>query len=148
MNHLIHRRGVMQLGLTWSIALSLPAARACEFRTDNLTVVHPWVRPTAEATDSATLSMGFKDVVYPDRLIDARTPLARRITMGGQGDDTRIDFEIAAGDESRLTEQGPHLQLLGVTIPLGLGSTFPLQLLFQKAGPIEALLTVDYARFR
>lgn len=148
MNHLIHRRGAMQLGLTWSIAMALPAARACEFRTDNLTVVHPWVRPTTAATDTATLSMGFKDVVVTDRLIDARTPLAQRIVMGGQGDDTRIDFVIAAGEESALTEQGPCLQLLGVAIPLGLGSTFALRLLFQKAGPIEALLTVDYARFR
>ncbi len=148
MKQSIHRRSALQLGLTWSMSMALPAAKACEFRTDNLTVVHPWVRPTLVATDLAMVSMGFKDVVERDRLIDARTPLARRVVMAGKGEDASIDFPIPAGEESALTEQGVHLQLQGVTIPLGLGSTFALRLLFEKAGPVEALLTVDYARFR
>lgn len=148
MTHLIHRRGTLHAGLAWGLAMALPSARACEFVTSNLTVVHPWVRATAPGATSASVCMGFKDVVISDRLIDARTPVAERIDMGGTGDETGIDFQIDAGEESALTEAGQHLKLVGLAFPLGLGTSYPLRLLFQKAGPIDALLTVDYARFR
>ena len=57
MTHLIHRRGTLHAGLAWGLAMALPSARACEFVTSNLTVVHPWVRATAarKRTFSATL---------------------------------------------------------------------------------------------
>ncbi len=128
--------------------MSAPGVRACEFITGNLTVVHPWVRATPQGATSTALCMGFKDVVSSDRLIDAQTAAAERIEMAGSGDDPRIDFLIHAGEDTAFTETGPHLKLVGLTFPLGLGTTYPLRLLFQKAGPVEAQLSVDYARFR
>ncbi len=150
MTHPINRRRAIGVGvgLAWGCTLSTPAARACEFITSSLTVVHPWTRATVENASTAKVCMAFKDVVDSDRLVAAHTPVAERVHMGGTGSDTTIDFWIAAGQESALTEEGAHLILVGLAFPLGLGASYPLSLVFEKAGPIEARLTVDYARFR
>ena len=47
-----------------------------------------------------------------------------------------------------LTEDGLHIQLLDLQQPLQIGRTFPLRLVFEAAGTVEAALNVDYAGLR
>lgn len=148
MNTSFPRRGLLQAGLALGAGLVLPAARACEFYTGNLTIVHPWTRASAAGATTAIVCMSFLDVTQTDRLIGAQTPVADGAELGGDATaGPGLDFEIAAGQTAVLSERGVHLRLVGLKFPLPVGRTYPLVLSFEKAGPINATLTVDYARF-
>ncbi len=54
---------------------------------------------------------------------------------------------IHEGQTTVLSEAGMHLRLVGLKFPLLVGREYPMTLVFAKAGPIKARLSVDYARF-
>jgi copper(I)-binding protein len=58
-----------------------------------------------------------------------------------------VDFAIPADQSSVLTESGTYLRLVGLKFPLQVGREYPLTLVFRKAGPVLAKLSIDYARF-
>jgi len=148
MGHIVHRRGVFHAGFALAGSLLLPSARACEFYSDNLTIVHPWTRASAQGATSAVVSMGFKDVVRSDRLVDASSPLAEGVELGGRGERRAIDFLVQEGQSPELSETGVHLRLTALRHPLEVGRQYPLTLVFEKTGPIPTQLTVEYTRFR
>lgn len=123
-------------------AFAFPAARACEYTTPYLRVIHPWTRATAGPT--AVVSMKFEDVLADERLVDVRTPVAAGARLGGLGAAERVDLEIPAGRPSELAEAGTHLLLTGLQMPLEVGRSYPFTLVFAKAGEIPATLTVDF----
>ncbi len=140
------RRGFLQSGLALAIVLT-PAAQACEFFAANLTIVHPWARASAADASEAIVCMTFQDVTHADRLIGVSTPVAQTAEMSGDGAPPSMDFVIPAGRTTVLSEAGTHLRLLGLTFPLLLGRQYPLTLEFERAGIVQAQLTIDYARF-
>jgi periplasmic copper chaperone A len=144
----LHRRGVLQAGLALGVACVVPAARACEFYTPNLTILHPWTRASEAGATSAIVSMTFKDVTETDRLIGAQTPVADGAVLAGGGAGPLMNFLIHEGQTTSLSEAGVHLLLTGLQFPMEVGRQYPLTLVFAKAGPVRAQLTVDYQRFR
>lgn len=146
-NRIIHRRGVLHAGLAFGVSLLAPTARACEFATGNLTIIHPWTRASADGATSAMVCMTFQDVTQTDRLIGAQTPVAEGAELGGQGAGPAVDFVIHEGQTAVLSETGVYLRLLGLKSPLLVGRSYPLSLVFTKAGSVNATLSVDYARF-
>jgi copper(I)-binding protein len=148
MGHIIHRRGVLNTGFALIGSLLLPSAHACEFYSDNLTIIHPWTRASAHGATSAVVCMGFKDVVQSDRLIGATTELAEGAELGGKGEGRAIDFLVQEGQTPELSEAGVHLRLTGLKLPLEVGRQYPMTLVFEKTGPIPTQLTVEYTRFR
>ena len=148
MGHIVHRRGVLRTGFALAGSLLLPSARACEFYSDNLTIIHPWTRASTPGASSAVVSMGFKDVVRSDRLIDASSPIAEGAELGGRGERGAIDFLVQEGQTPELSEAGVHLRLTGLRQPLEVGRQYPMTLVFEKTGPIPTQLTVEYTRFR
>jgi len=148
MDHIIHRRAALGTGFALVGSLFLPSARACEFYSDNLTIIHPWTRASTQGATSAVVSMGFKDVVQSDRLIGATTVLAEGAELGGTGAAGPVDFLIQEGQTPELSEAGVHLRLTGLKSPLVMGQQYPMTLVFEKTGPIPTQLTVEYTRFR
>jgi len=148
MNRVPHRRGVLHTGLALSLSLALPAARACEFFTTNLRIVHPWTRATARDASFAVVCMKFDDVAQADRLIGVETPVASGAEMGGAGAGPGVDFVIPEGRESVLSEAGTHVRLTGLKFPLEVAREYPLTLVFEKGGVVNATLSVDYTRFK
>ena len=144
MNRSICRRGLLHAGLAFGTSLWVPAVRAHEFFTVNLTVLHPWTRATAEGATSAIVSMKFEDVLNTDHLIGAVTPVAEGAELGGEGAGPEFDFPIHAGQPAELTETGVYLRLVGLKFPLLMAREYPLTLVFAKAGPVKAALLVDY----
>jgi copper(I)-binding protein len=128
-------------------ALLLPQARACEYFTPLLRVTHPWARATAEGAGTAVVCMRFDEVSEADRLVSADTPVAEGAEIGGPRAVPRVDFAIAAGLVTEFDERGSHLRLLGLRQPLEVGRSYPLRLGFEKGGTVNALLSIDYARF-
>ena len=141
------RRLVLQLGLAGALALARPV-RACEFFASTLRVTHPWTRATADDATTAIVCMRFDEVQVDDRLIGLETPIATGAELGGHGVGTKLNLAIPQGRETQLTEHGTHIRLTGLLMPLDVGRSYPMRLLFLNAGVLRADLSVDYARFK
>jgi copper(I)-binding protein len=68
--------------------------------------------------------------------------------MGGPGARPTVDFVIRAGEESVLSESGTHIRLTGLNHAVEVGRAYPLKLVFERSGEVNALLNVDYPSFR
>jgi hypothetical protein len=141
------RRLLIALGATALV----PPARACEFFSSHLRIWHPWTRATRVDADTAKLCMRFDEVRLADRLIGIETPVAGGARLAGPGaPEGRQDLSlpIREGQELTLAEDGLHIELLDLQQPLQVGRSFPLRLVFESAGTVEAALNVDYAGLR
>lgn len=141
------RRTLLRAGLASVAALGLPSARACEFDAPNFKRIHPWTRASLDGADAAVVSMVFDQVTAADVLVGMHTALASGAQMGGAGAPAAVHFAIPQGQRTALSEAGTHLRLLGLRQPLEVGRAYPMTLIFERAGPLQTLLTVDYARF-
>ena len=143
---LLARRTVLRAGSALGIALVLPPARACEFFSTHLRIYRPWSRATAEGDAFAVLCMRFDEVRLPDRLIRVETPVASGAELSGPAGGRAIDLAIPAGRETELTETGTFIRLTGLKHPLELGRNYPLKLVFQHGGVVDADIDIDYER--
>jgi copper(I)-binding protein len=140
----ISRRDVLHAGIALCASLALPAARACEFYSTTLRVYHPWTRATDAEDKTAVVCMKFDEVTKTDRLIGVVTPVAAGAEMVAEGVGSRLDLLIPEGRETLLTEQGTHVRLVGLVQPLRIGRSYPLKLVFETGGLVDAQLNVDY----
>jgi copper(I)-binding protein len=137
---------VLHAGLATGIALAFPSARACEFFTTHLRVYRPWTRATADGDTFAILCMTFDEVALPDRLIKVETPVAAAAEMGGAAAGPNVDVVIQQGRETILSETGSFIRLMGLRHPLEVGRSYPLTLVFERAGVLQADIDVDFDR--
>lgn len=117
-----------------------------------LEMYRPWARasrdPLPGSTAGAFLSVTNKGPA-DDRLIAASSPAAEHVELHGikvvgAGIDMRPlarGLAVQAGYTITLKPRGYHLLLQGVKAPLLKGSTLPITLTFERAGPIA----VDFA---
>ena len=138
------RRKLLRAGLASGLALVLPQARACEFFSTHLRIVHPWARASAADADFAVLNMSFDQVSSADRLIRVETPVADGAELGGAGSDDGIDLPIPQGQTTVLSESGVHVRLVGLRQALEVGRSYPLTLVFAYGGTVNASLNVDF----
>ena len=145
----LQRRSMLRAGLALcaSPLLARPAL-GCEFFAATLRVFHPWTRATTPEDGFAIISMSFDQVTQTDRLIGVETPVADGAEMGGNGAVRKLNFAIPEGRETVLSELGTHVRLLRLRQPLELGRTYPLKLVFEKGGVVNADFDVDYERLR
>ncbi|MCV2353545.1 copper chaperone PCu(A)C [Paucibacter sp. B2R-40] len=146
MTQLIDRRHLLRAAAAAGLGACLPRARACEFFCTTLRVTHPWTRASAPGATSAVINMKFDEVLQDDRLIGIETPVAASAEIGraGSRDKRAVDFAIPAGQETELSETGTFIRLTGLKHPLEIARSYPLTLVFEKGGSIEADLSVDY----
>jgi copper(I)-binding protein len=159
MNDAVSRRQALRLGLlALGAAMLAPRARACEFFALNLRVTHPWTRVTAADAPFAIVCMKIDQVRARDRLIGVETPVATSAQIGGISTGVFADrvknlpnphlpmlnLPIEPGQDLIMSEAGVHVRLLGLTQPLLIGRSYPMRLVFEKSGPLEAELNVDY----
>ena len=133
------------LGLPF--AALLHSARACEFFTSNLRIVHPWTRATADDAETAIVCMTLTDVAQDDHLIGVTTPVARAAEISGSGGASSSALAIPAGQETVLSETGIFVRLLGLKHGMAVGRAYPMQLVFERGGAVNVDLSVDYGRF-
>jgi copper(I)-binding protein len=145
MNLTVHRRLVLKAGLAAGASLVLPSARACEFFSSTLRILHPWSRASRDGATSAIVSTKFDQVLQDDRLIHVETPVAAGAEMGGIDAASRVDFPIPAGRETALGETGTYLRLVRLRHPLEMGRAYPLHLFFDRGGLVQADFDIDYA---
>jgi copper(I)-binding protein len=139
------------LQVALAAALLLPGAQAHEYYAKSFTVTHPWAMPTELDATSAPVYMRIDDIVDNDRLLSANTNIAERVELragavmdAGTGADngllTAIDLP-ATGSISLLPET-THLVLVNLAAPLQWQRSYPLTLVFEKAGIIEVMISI------
>jgi copper(I)-binding protein len=142
-----NRRTLLQAGLLLSAGLGGRQARACEFFAATLRVSHPWTRAAPQSAEYALVSMRFDDVTADDRLLSISTPVAEAAELVVEGRPAPLPLDIPAGQTTVLGETGLQVRLLKLTQPLEMGRSYPMRLVFEKGGAINALLNIDYGRF-
>ena len=147
MSHPLARRQLLRTGLAAGALLALPAARACEFYAVNLRITHPWTRASAPGATTAMVCMRFDEVTRSDRLIGVASPVAESAEMGGVLVNGPVNLAIPADQLITLTEAGLHIRLVGLRHELLVAREYPLTLVFERSGTVQANLSVDYARF-
>jgi copper(I)-binding protein len=146
MNVHLTRRQLLQSGLALGSALALPQARACEFTSTTLRITHPWTRVTSEDARYAIVNMKIDQVLHADRLIGVETPVAGAAEIVGDPAGSKgLNLLIQQGQELQIGEAGIELRLLKLKQPLLMARTYPMTLIFEKGGVLQAELNVDYA---
>ena len=118
------------------------AAKPVIYRLGDLTLSRIWSHSSATRNGAAYLQV--KNASEDDdALIDASTPVAKRIELHGQGNigeawrTLRVDeIPMPAKQDTVLTGATMHLKLIGLRGALKAGEEIPVTLTFERAGAI------------
>ncbi len=128
------------------------AAYAHQYQKGDLTIFHPWARPTAEGAPAGaaylSISNGGQEA---DRLIAAASPAAEKTELHETRDDNGVmkmrpvegGIEIKPGTSVELKPGGYHIMLIGLKKRLQENEMVPLTLTLAKAGPIDVQVKVE-----
>jgi hypothetical protein len=145
------RRAVLGAGLS---LLCLPA-RAQDVTAGALRIASPWTRAMRAGGTGAGFMAIRNTGSAPDRLVAARTPVARVVELHThirEGEVMRMRpvpaIDLPPGQEVRLQPGGLHLMLIGLNAALDQGGRVPVTLVFERAGEVEVQLAVEAAGAR
>ncbi len=141
------RRHALRAGAAFGLGLAGLRVQACEFFASTLRVTHPWARATPQEAGVAIVCLRFDEVTEDDRLVGVQSMVAERAELGGPLGRRPVDLPIPRGEVMLLSEHGIHIRLLALTMPLELTRSYPMQLVFEKAGVLRTDLSIDYQRF-
>jgi periplasmic copper chaperone A len=154
-----HRGRKLTLAVSIAIAsalatFSFPVA-AHEVQAGDLTIEHPHARATVAVQKNGAAYMVIRNRGNePERLLGARTGEAQAAELHG----TTVTaegvarmrpaqaVEIPPGGEAKLAPGGLHLMLVQLKSPLVEGTSFPMTLVFERAGEIEVEVMVESLR--
>ncbi len=147
-------RALATLALLLTAGLAALPAGAHEIRAGSLVIEHPWARATATPRQTGAAYMIIRNRgAEPDRLLGARSGEAASVTLH----DSSVDaqgvarmreaklVEIPAGGEAHLAPGGVHVMLDGLKTPLFEGVSYPLTLVFERAGEVGVEVEVQGA---
>lgn len=124
---------IVQLAESDAIAVEAPFARAS-------------AGPVRNGAAFLTLRNGSGE---DDRLVAARAPVADRVELHTHLHENGVmrmrqveAIEVPAGGTAMLKPGGDHVMLMGLKAPLQEGESFPLTLVFEKAGEITVDVTI------
>lgn len=129
---------------------------AHDVKVGSITIDHPYATPTpAAATTGAVYLKGLTNSSdQPDRLIGARSPIAKTVSvheMHMHGDVMQMRalpaLEIPARGTVSMRHGGQyHLMLTELAQPLKKGDRFPVTLEFERSGKTEVMVWVQQPR--
>lgn len=139
------------LGTLFSVLFIGATASAHDYNIGNLTIHHPYA---VETFESAKTGAGYLSVTNdgetPDRLIEVRSSYPRttlhqtRMQNGVARMEHVADLEIAPGETVTLEPGGMHIMFMGIDgRPFEIDEKVPATLVFEVAGEIEVLLSVQ-----
>ena len=137
--------------------LSPTTSFAHDYRVGKVAVEHPFAPPSVNGATTAAVYLRRIENSgdQADRLIAARTPVARAVEFHSMSIDSanvmqmraQPRIEIPAGGKLELRPGGPlHLMLLDLKRPLKEGNRFPLTLVFERSGEVEVMVWVQIPR--
>ena len=131
-------------------ALTIAAAMLCspaighEYYAKSFKVIHPWAEPTPAGANSAEVYMKIEQISEGDRLLSAQTSLAERVELhaGPVGTAPLAAIALPPGPDIDLDEGRGYLHLVNLRTPLQWGRSYPMTLVFEKAGPVDVMISV------
>ncbi|HEX9466329.1 MAG TPA: copper chaperone PCu(A)C [Alphaproteobacteria bacterium] len=109
-----------------------------------------WARPTPPTAKAGAAYMTVVNSGADDRLVSASTPIAGKAEVHETINDNGVmkmrpagALEVKPGTPTKLQPGGLHLMLTELKAPLADGQSFPLTLVFEKAGKVETSVHVQ-----
>jgi len=127
-------------------------ATANEFKAGEIRIAHPYARPSIPGQTSGVAYLGLENHGKTgDKLVRASTPMAKSVEIHSMTMDKDImrmrevgAIEVPPGAKIiMLPGDGYHFMLIGLKQPLKIGDKFPMQLVFEKFGPLDVSIKVD-----
>jgi periplasmic copper chaperone A len=122
---------------------------ATGFSIGDLVIERPWARESVTRTGAVYLTVR-NDGDADDRLTGISTEIADRAELHASVVEDGVmrmrpveALEIPAQGEAVLEPGGLHVMLVGLRAPLEEGGSFPLRLVFEGAGEIEVVATIE-----
>ncbi len=133
----------------WIMAVALAftglSSSAHEYQTPNFTVIHPWADATPAGQTDANIYFTVSGQTQGDQLIRGFSPIAERVEMrsGPAADGTDLkSIPVSVNRAEVSAPAGPILVLRGLKMPLQQGSSYPMMLVFEKAGIVNVMISV------
>jgi len=135
------------LGGSFSAAVAL----APEYKLGDLEIVHPWARATIGQSKNSVAFMTIENHgSQPDGLLRAISPVAAKVELHEHKIENDIaqmrsveTVDLPAGGSVQLKPGGVHLMLIDLNRKLVEYDSFPLTLVFERAGQIEIDVEVE-----
>ncbi len=127
------------------------AAQAHEYQLGDLTIGHPWARPTANKLGAAYLTVK-NGGAETDTLLSASSPDAEKVQIHEHVHDANGvmrmrpvegGLKIPAGETVELKPGGYHIMLIGLTHNLEEGQRIPLKLSFEHSGQMDVEVKIE-----
>ena len=133
-----------------ALCLACAAVHAHEYYTTDFKIIHPWAEATVPGTSIAAVYLKFEEVTGSDKLVAARSDIASKIELRSKLDNDPTAeasailpaIAITPGSITDLQPGGAYLVMTGLKTPLLWGRSYPLTLIFEKAGAVETVLSV------
>ncbi len=124
-------------------------AMSHKMATGPIAVEAPWARASITKNGAAYAKIVNKGDAA-DRLVDVKSPVAKRVELHTHIMDGNImrmrriegGLALAPGETVTMKPGGNHVMLIGLTKKLVEGERFPVTFVFEKAGEIEATVTI------
>lgn len=129
----------------------LATAQAHESKVGAITIEHPWAPSLPNAARTGIVYTTVINRGEADRIVGASTPAAARVELhtslrdGATMRMRPVDaIPVAMGGTLALQpNQRFHLMLIDLAKPLREGESFPLRLVFEKAGAVDLVVQVE-----
>ncbi len=140
------RRLVLAAMITAIFGFSLPALAS------DITIEAPWARASAGKARAGAAFMTINNKGAADKLIAAKSDISQRVELhthlreNGMMKMRQVPFVgVPAGGAAMLKPGGYHVMFMGLKAPLKKGGSFPLTLVFEKAGEIAITVPIKAA---
>ncbi len=133
------------------LLMAAGAAFAHDYKLGDIEIIHPWAKPSiGQAKAGAAFFVIFNNGSSDDRLVAAKSDVSELVELHTHSMDGGImrmrpveAIVVPAGDAAELAPGGHHIMLLNLKGPLVAGETFPVTLVFEKAGEITIEVKID-----
>lgn len=137
------------------VAAAASGVSAQEYKAGSLLIHHAWARATAPVQK---VGAGYLTVrnggTEADRLVGARAAIVPTIELHTHEIDAQgiarmreVDgVDLPPGATVKLAPGGLHLMLIGLSGPLRESESFPLTLVFERAGEVEVEIKIESMR--
>lgn len=136
---------ILSLAMPLGSLLACQAVRPTPMRPTHIVIDEVWLRPAGLGGSTAAFMRIHNPTSEADRLLGARTPLARQCRLqqtqlrGGSFEVLELGegIQVESGAMVELLPGGFQVAILGLRSPLSPGDTVPLTLVFQRAGEVQ-----------
>ncbi|MDB5813341.1 MAG: hypothetical protein JWN23_458 [Rhodocyclales bacterium] len=137
--------------MTIVLALGALVCNAEEYRLGDIRILHPWARATLPGAQVGGVYLQLQNAGKADRLLSAKSDVAETIELHAMSVDgtvmqmRRLDkgVELPSRGAVEFKPGSLHIMLTGLHAPLKQGSTFPLQLKFERSGTTTVAVKVE-----